>query len=259
MDCHIQVLCFKGHFWAAEKSRASTNVEKSTVSDEIDFGAAILAKGGEKLDQGGFKKSVAEMLAQVKSKPDRGFRKSIDDAIGVVEAEWKAQRERERAERTRLEKARQKAAMVREIMILPQLADLCADFATDEEKVLPNWRVQSGGDDDAAHGMAVTPAVDDGGPSSFIIKAAASVAEQGASLNLTVECSCVDAQNFATGKVRQIYEKTKAATMLKFDDLANEMWFHRQLEECARMCVLTRMRHGPRRNVEAAIEAVLDI
>ncbi len=225
------------------------------MSGETDFGAAILAKGGEKLDRGGLKKSVAEMLAQAKSRPDRGFRKSIDDAIGVVEAEWKAQREREQAERNRLEKAREKGLMVREIMILPQLNDLCEDFATDEEKVLPNWLVQSGGDDDAAYGMAVTPAVDDGGPSSFTIKAAASVAEQGATLNLTVDCCCVDGQNFATGKIRQIYEKTKAATMLKFDDLANEMWFHQQLEECARMCVLTRMRHGPRRDVERAVEA----
>ena len=235
------------------------NVEKSTVSDETDFGAAILAKGGEKLDRGGFKKGVAEMLTQAKSKPDRGFRKSIDDAIGVVETEWKAQCEREQAERNRLEKARQKAMMVREIMILPQLNDLCADFATDEEKVLPNWCVQSGGNDDEVHGRAVTPAIGDGGPSCFTIRAVASVAEQGATLNLTVECSCVDAQNFATGKIRQIYEKTKAATMLKFDDLTNEMWFHKQLEECARMCVLTRMRHSPRRDVGLAVEAAIRV
>jgi hypothetical protein len=240
----------------------------STMSEQIDLRAAILANGGEKLDRGGFKKAI-EMAAQAKPKPDRGFRKSIDDAIAVVEAEWKAQRERELAERTRLERARQKALMVREIMILPQLNELCGDFAADEEKILPNWQVQSGGDIDTAFGMAVTPAVNDGGPSCFTIKGEASVAEQGATLNLTVACSCVDAQNLSTGKVRQIHEKTKAATiaklddlgnatMVKFDDLASEMWFHKQLEECARMCVLTRMRHTPRPRVEIDLDAEFD-
>ena len=53
------------------------------------------------------------MLAQAESRPDRGFRKSIDDAIGVVEASMEAQREREQAERNRLEKAREKPSMVR--------------------------------------------------------------------------------------------------------------------------------------------------
>jgi hypothetical protein len=222
---------------------------------ETDFAAAILAKGGEELDTPGFKTAV-EMMAQAKLKPDQGFRKSIDDAIAVVHAEWKAQRERELAEQRRLEKARQKAVMVRELMILPQLQDLCTDFATDEEKVLPDWQVQSGGDANELHGTAVTPLVDDGGPSCFAIRAQASVVEEGATLNLTVLCTCVDAQNFSTGKPRQIGEKTKAMTMLKFDDLASEMWFHKQLQECARMCVLTRMRYAPRRDEEFVFSAV---
>jgi hypothetical protein len=226
------------------------------MSDETGFAAAVLARGGEKLEEGGSKRAI-EMLAQAKSKADNGFRKAIDDAIAVVQTEWKAQRERELAERKRLEKARQKAIMVHEIMILPQLNDLCKDFATDEEKVLPNWQVQSGGDANEVHAMAMTPTIDDGGPSCFVIKAQASVVEQGATLNLTVECSCIDAQNISTGKVRQIYEKTKAATMVKFDDLSSEMWFHRQLEECARLCILTRMRYAPRRDDDLSLGDVL--
>jgi hypothetical protein len=240
------------------------------MSEEVAFQAAILAQGGEKLDRGGVRKAATAMLAKAKLKPDNGFRKSIDDAIAVVEAEWKAQREREQAEKHRLERARQKGLMVLELMILPQLNDLCADFAADDEKVLPNWQVQTGGDADTVFGMIVTPPVHDGGPSCFTIRAAASVAEKGGTLNLTVECSCVDAQNLSTGKVRQIFERTKAATMakfddlgnaamVKFDDLASEMWFHRQLEECTRMCVLTRMRHTPRNAEEISLQAALGV
>jgi len=201
-------------------------------------------------------KRTSDILAQVKPKTDRGFRKSIDDAIAVVEAEWRAQRDRELAEKNRLETARQKALMVRELMILPLLNDLSTDFAANEKKVLPNWQVQSAGDLDTVYGIASTPTVDDGGPSCFIIKAGASVAEQGAALNLSVECSCVDAQNLATGKIRQVTEKTKAMPMAKFDDLGSQLWFQDQLKECARMSVLTRMRHIPRADAQPAAAPV---
>jgi hypothetical protein len=225
----------------------------STMSGaELNGGTAVLSQSQEMADGAGFKKAM-DMLAQARMKPDEGFRKSIDDAISVVHAEWKTQRERELAERNRLERARQKTMVVREIMILPQLSSLCTDFATDDEKVLPEWQIQSGGDADTAYGMAVTPSVDDGGPSSFCIKAGATVVELGVTLNLTVECSCVDAQNLSTGKVRQIYEKTKAAAMVKFDDLGSEMWYHKQLEECARLCVLTKLRHTPSRRADAEL------
>ena len=96
--------------------------------------------------------------------------------------------------------------------------------------------------------------LDDGGPSSFLIKAAAAVIEQGAGLTLSVECSCVDAQNLATGKVRQLCEKTKAAAMMKFDDLGNQLWFHEQLKECVRLCVLTRLRHVHQSDARPAVE-----
>jgi hypothetical protein len=186
---------------------------------------------------------ASDMLAQVKPKADRGFKKSIDDAIAVVEAEWKAQREHELAEKHRLEAARQRALMVREIMILPLLNDLSADFAAEQKKVLSNWQIESGGDADVVYGIASTPTVNDGGPSCFIIKASVSVVEQGATLNLAVECSCVDAQNLATGKIRQVIEKTKAMPMAKFEELGSQVWYHDQLKECVRMCVLTRLRH----------------
>jgi hypothetical protein len=215
----------------------------------------VLALNEDKPDWGD--KKTAEMRPQAAQKTDREFTKTIVDAIAVVEAEWKAQRERDLAERNRLENAHQKAIMVREIMILPMLNNLRAGFETDKEKVLPNWQIQSGGDADAVWGVAETPAVDDGGPSCFIVKAGASVADQGAALNLTVHCSCVDAQNLSTGKPRQIYEKTKAATMVKFDDLASEMWFHEHIKECVRMCVLTRMRHTPRHDAGGLPQAAL--
>jgi hypothetical protein len=197
---------------------------------------------------------ASDMLAQVKPKPDRGFRKTIDDAAALVETEWKAQRDREIAERNLLESARQKVLMVREIMILPLLNDLVADFSNERRKILPNWDIESAGDVDALHAIASTPIISDGGPSCFVIKAAVSVVEQGAALNLAVDCSCIDAQNLATGKIRQITEKTKAMPMAKFDDLGSQLWFHDQLKECARMCVLTRMRHVPRHEAEPVHE-----
>ena len=207
-------------------------------------------------NQGGAFKRASDRLAQVKPKPDQGFRKSIDDAIAVVEAERRAQRERELAEKNRLETARQKALMVREIMVLPLLNDLSADFATDEKKVLANWQVESSGDLDAVFGIASTPALNDGGPSRFVIKAGESVAEQGVALNLSVECTCVDAQHLASGKVRQISEKTKALPIAKFDDLGSQMWFQDQLKECVRMSVLTRMRQISKADAQPAAAPV---
>jgi hypothetical protein len=226
------------------------NTEKSTMSQEVADHGTVPSTGAGKL--GGGIRRAADVLAQVKPRSDRGFNRTIDEAIAVVEAEWKAQREHELAEKNRLDAARQKALMVREIMILPLLNDIATDFATNARKVLPNWQVQSSGDADVVYGMATTPAVDDGGPTSFVIKAAATVMEQGGSLNLAVECSCVDAQHLSTGKIRQITEKAKSATMTKFDDLGAQMWFHDQLKECVRICVLTRLRHIRRGDIEPA-------
>lgn len=191
-------------------------------------------------------KRASDMLSQIKQKPDRGFRKSIDDAATLVETEWKAERAKELAEKNRLDSARQKAIMIREIMILPLLNDLVADFATDDRKVLPEWQIESGGDADVVYGSASTPALDDGGPSCFVIKAGATVVEQGVSLSLNVECSCVDSHNLPSSKVRQIIEKSKVMPMAKFDDLGSQVWLHDHLKDCVRMCVVTRMRHLPR-------------
>ena len=123
------------------------------MSQEGVHHAAVPPTGAEK-PAGSFK-TTTEAPAQVKPTPVRGFNRSIDDAITVVEAEWKAQREHELAEKTRLESARQKALMVREIMILPLLNDLAADFARHKRNVLPTWEVQSGGDADALVSLLV--------------------------------------------------------------------------------------------------------
>jgi hypothetical protein len=193
------------------------------------------------------------------AKSDQGFRKAIDDAIAVVEAERKAQQEQEQAEKRRLDKARQQATIVREIMIVPLLNDLRDDFATDGKKVLPEWQVQSDGDTDAFSGTAITPHLGASGPTCFTIKAEASVAEQGAALNLSVVCSCGDPKNTSASKFRQIFEKTKSVPLLKFDELGTHMWFHKQLEECARMCVLTKMRQSSRNDADCAAPAAVEV
>lgn len=144
--------------------------------------------------------------------------------------------------------------MVREIMILPLLNDMSTDFATDEKRVLPDWQVQSSGDANVVYGIASTPAVDDGGPSSFTIKAGASVTEQGTGLSFSVECSCIDAQHLASGKTRQITEKTQATAMAKFDELALQLWFQEQLKECVRLCVLTRLRQIHRSDAQTVVQ-----
>jgi hypothetical protein len=215
---------------------------------------SVPTNGGE--NRGSTFRRASDILSQVKPKPDRGFRKVIDDAIAVVEAERRAQRERELAEKNRLDAARQKALMVREIMILPLLNDLATDFATDGKKILPNWQAETSGDADALYGIVSTPIVEDGGPCAFTIKGGASVTEQGAGLSFSVECSCIDAQHLSSGKIRQIAEKTKTTAMAKFDELAVQLWFQEQLKECVRMCVLTRLRHIGRSDAAAVATAV---
>jgi len=191
-------------------------------------------------------------------KPTLEFRQAIDDAIAVVEAERKAQEERELAEKNRLEKARQKAMMVREIIIIPLLNDLRNDFAAARKKVLPEWQVQSDGDVDKFFATAATPNLGAGGSTYFTIKAAASVAEHGAALDLSVVCSRVDPKNTAS-QLPPLYGKTKSTPMLKFDDLGSQMWFHKQLEECARMCVLTRMRQSRNGDADCVPQAPVDV
>jgi hypothetical protein len=200
-----------------------------------------------------------EVLTMAEAKSDQGFKKAIDDAIAVVEAEWKAQQEQELAQKRRLDKARQQAMVVREIMIVPLLNDLRDGFAADGKKVLPEWQVYSDGDIDAVSGTAVAANLGDGGPTCFTIKAEASVAEQGTALNLSVVCSCGDPKDAPTSKVRQLFEKTKMAPMMKFDELGSQMWFHKQLEECARMCVLTKMRRSSKSDADCAAQAAVEV
>jgi hypothetical protein len=198
------------------------------------------------------------VLTMSEERSDRGFRTAIDDAIAVVEAERRAQQEHELAEKHRLEKARQQATIVREIMIIPLLNDLHRDFAADKKKVLPEWQIQSDGDTDTVSGTAATPNLGPGVP-TFTIKAEASVAEQGAALNLSVVCSCVDSKNASAGKPRELVAKTKSVPMQKFDDLGSQMWFHKQLEECARMCVLTKMRQSSKSDAESVPQAAVGV
>ena len=76
------------------------------------------------------------------------FRKAIDNEIAKIEAEQKEQQEREAAAKSQLQKAREKAVIVRDKIIIPLLNGLRDDFAAETKKVLPNWQVQSDGNID---------------------------------------------------------------------------------------------------------------
>jgi hypothetical protein len=175
----------------------------------------------------------------------KGFRQTIDDAIDVVEAERKAQQERELAANMLLEKARQKATMVREIIIVPLLKELHKEFATARKKVLPKWEIQSDGDGERYGATAATPNLGSGGPPFYTIKAETSLVEGGAELSMSVVCSRVDPRNTSGNRVPPLYDKTKSVPIMKLDELGSQMWFQAQLAECARMCVLTKMRQSP--------------
>ena len=78
------------------------------------------------------------------------FRKAIDNEIAKIEAEQKEQQERKAAAKSQLQKAREKAVIVRDKIIIPLLNSLRNKFFADPEtkKVLPNWQVQSDGNVD---------------------------------------------------------------------------------------------------------------
>jgi hypothetical protein len=187
----------------------------------------------------------------------KGFKQIIADAIEVVEAERKAQEEREQAENMRLEKARQKAMMVREIIVVPLLNELRDNMAAAGKEVLPQWQVQPAADGGNFFGTATTPNLGPGGPPCYTIKAEASVGEHGAALDLSVVCFHADPTSTSTSRVPPLYDKRKSMQMLKFDELGAQIWFQEQLEECARMCVLTRMRQLVNDNVQRVAEAAV--
>lgn len=189
---------------------------------------------------------------------DWGFLKTIDSAIAIVDGEEKAQREREAAEKARLDKARQKAMTIRDKVIIPLLNDLRDDFADDEKKVLPVWQVQSVESADVFSGVAVTPGLDAG--ACFTIQAEASVVDGGESINLSVVCPPPNSKSPSAIQLTPLYDKTeKFQTAHVFDGLGSRTWFYRQLSECARICVLTRMRQFPTSDANAVSGVLVDV
>lgn len=189
---------------------------------------------------------------------DWGFVKAIDNAIAIIDGEEKAQREREAAEKARLEKARQKAMIVRDKVIIPLLNDLRADFADDEKRVLPTWQVQSVDDADSFSGVATTPGLDVG--VRFTIRAEASVVKGGEFINLSVVSPAPDSRSASAVQQVPLYDKTeKFQTEHVFDGLGSRTWFYKQLAESARICVLTKMRQFPTNGANHASRALVDV
>jgi hypothetical protein len=188
---------------------------------------------------------IVDFLTQREDRADWGFTEVIDKAVTVIEAEQEAQRKKEAAERARLEKARANAMMVRDKVIIPLLNDLREDFAADEDKVLPLWHVRSYQNGDAFAAAAATPDLDADGTKRFNIAAEASVAEDGASVDLSVVCSLGDPTDVSTSQLAPLVDKTTKFPAGRFDEWGSRKWLHCQLAESAKMCVLTRVRQLP--------------
>ena len=221
----------------------------------------ILAMSTEQYDWG-LKEAVeiVEFLSKSDGKSNWEFTETIDSAIEGVEAEQKAQREREAAEKAQLERARQKAMTVRDKVILPLLNDLCDDFAADEKGILPEWQVQSDEETDLFSGVAATPDLDASRSTYFTIKAEASVVEGGEFVNLSVVCSSPNSKSASATQLAPLFHKTtKFPTVQKFEELGGRTWLHEQLAECARMCILTKMRQSPTSNADCVPRVLVDV
>jgi hypothetical protein len=186
---------------------------------------------------------IVEFLSKGDQVSDWGFTIAIDNAIAVIDDEEKAQREREAAAKAHLEKARHKAMLVRDSIIVPLLNDLRDDFAADEKKLLPEWKVQSTDDANTFLGTAATTALNVGRSASFLIKAEASVVEGGDFMDFSVMCSSPQSDTTSAAQLAPLFNITeKYPTAHKFDEAASRTWFYKQLTECARMCILAKMR-----------------
>jgi hypothetical protein len=189
---------------------------------------------------------IVELLTKEDKDVDWGFKKTIDKAIAVVEGEWEALRKAEAAKKARFEKAREKAKVVRDHVIIPLLKDLRDDFAADEERVLPLWNVQSQDRDDAFLATATVPDIEVSRATRLVIRAEASVADPGPSVDLSVECSSVTPNSESDSQLAPLLHSVrKLPAEQKVDERGSRTWLHKQLSECARICIVTRMRGYP--------------
>jgi hypothetical protein len=205
-------------------------------------------------------KSIDQFPATGPQKHNWRFKKAIADAVELVEAEEKAQREREAAEKAQLEKARQKAMMVRDQVILPLLNGLRDNFAVHERRILPEWQIESHDAADTFSVEAITPNIGSAVATRFTIRAEAAVAELGEYVNLAVVCSSVSSRDASADQTASLVEKTaKFPTIQKFDELSSRNWFHKQLAASARMCILTKMRQYPTIDVAPAAPVLVGV
>jgi hypothetical protein len=73
---------------------------------------------------------------------------------------------------------------------------------------------------------------------SFTIRAGASVAEAGASLEFSVTCSFDDPEKSAGAHKRTpLHEAKDSVPMPAFDESVSREWFCEQFAECVRKCV----------------------
>lgn len=221
--------------------------------EKYDWRSKIREAMGDEEPSSRSNKNAKESSSKAHHRHNWRFKKTIADAIELVETEMEAQREREAAEKARLDKARLKAMMVRDQAILPLLNGLRDNFAAHERKLLPEWRIRSDEDGDTFSGEAATFCVDGDGATRFTIRAEASVADLGEFVNLSVVCSSVDSKDTLASQATPLVEKTaKFPTIQKFDELSSRAWFHKQLAECVRICILTKMRQFPTCDADSA-------
>jgi hypothetical protein len=237
----------------AETEQPAEKVEKYDWRAKIREDAGIV-ETAEPTERRDWKSKIKEAVGLAPSAVcdervcDWRFKKTIAGAIRIVRAEQEAEREREMARKARLAKARNKAAAVHERVIMPLLHRLRDDFATNEKSMLSGWHIQAGGDADRFQGEVTAPFLEADDGTRFAIKAEASVMEPGDFVSVSVSCSAVDPKSASASQVAPLFEKkAKFPTVQLFDELGSRTWFHAQLAECVRMCVLTSLRQSTRR------------
>jgi hypothetical protein len=220
--------------WRSKIKEAKGIVEPPETTQEPDWRSKIDDVAG-----------AAHPLGHDEKTGDWRFKRTIANAIRVVRAEQEAQREKDAAEKARLTRARSKAGMLHEKIIMPLLNRLRDDFAAHKNVVLREWHVQSSGDVDRFSGEAATSSVAASDATRFAITAEASVTELGEFVNLSVECSAVDPKSTSTSQFTSLFEKKARFPAVQiFDELGSRTWFHTQLAECVKLCTLTSLRQS---------------
>jgi hypothetical protein len=188
---------------------------------------------------------IAKYSTEGEEQDERGFKKTIANMIKAIEEEQRARHEREAVERAKLEKARNKAVLIRDTVVMPLLTRLRDDFAAHERRVLPEWQVQCGSQTDRYFGEARTSSLDGSGTTCFVVKAEACVADAGEFIDLSVESSAVNFTSASASTTTSLFEKRAKFPIVWSVEMGIQLWFHEYMAECARLCALMRLRQIP--------------